>query len=203
MHGGATNNNCSRDSLEVGVSCLPSVRWPSVIAARSHYYQMHHGAPTLNDIDFGAGTPTPKRQCRKINDFHFELTYTGSAGPYLCSVSGCERDSNGYSQFKNLKAEKSAEANAAPTLKSARHTTQRADSEREKVTEAAVPATEQPSLTTKHSTALQHATSETTEGVLEEAPMAFTHRGPSVSNLLETMQNVTCTCCLVIKTNSL
>ena len=37
------------------------VRWPSVTAARSHYYQMHHGAPTLNDIDFGAGTPTPKR----------------------------------------------------------------------------------------------------------------------------------------------
>jgi len=76
----------------------------SVIAARSHYYQMHHDAPTLNDIDFGAGTPTPKRQCRKINDFHFELTYTGSSGPYLCPVSGCERDSNGYSQLKNLKA---------------------------------------------------------------------------------------------------
>jgi len=80
------------------------VRWPSVTAARSHYYQMHHGAPTLNDIDFGAGTPTPKRQCRKIRDFHFELTYTGSAGPYFCPVSECERNSNGYSQLKNLKA---------------------------------------------------------------------------------------------------
>jgi len=99
--------------------------------------------------------------------------------------------------------EKSAEVTAAPALESVRYTTQRADSEREKVTDAAVLVTEQPSLTTKHPTALQHATLETTEGVLEEAPMAFTHRGPSVSNLLETMQNVTCTCCLVIKTNSL
>ena len=80
------------------------VRWPSVTAARSHYYQMHNGAPTLSDIDFGAGTPTPKRQCRKRKDFHFTLTYIGTAGPYLCPVSGCERTSNGYSQYKNLKA---------------------------------------------------------------------------------------------------
>ena len=80
------------------------VRWPSITAARSHYYQTHHCAPTLNDRDFGAGTPTPKRQCRKINDFHFTITYTGSAGPYFCPVSGCERDNNGYSQLKNFKA---------------------------------------------------------------------------------------------------
>jgi len=86
--------------------------------------------------------------------------------------------------------EKSAEPNAAPALESARHTTQRADSEVEKVTEAAVPATEQPGLTTQHSTALQHATSEITEGVLEEAPVASTPRDPPVSNLLVTLQNV-------------
>ena len=41
------------------------VRWPSITAARSHYYQTHHCAPTLNDRDFGVGTPRPKHQCRK------------------------------------------------------------------------------------------------------------------------------------------
>ena len=41
------------------------VSWPSITAARSHYYQTHHCAPTLNDRDFGVGTPRPKHQCRK------------------------------------------------------------------------------------------------------------------------------------------
>ena len=80
------------------------VRWPSITATRSHYYQMHHCAPTLDDKDFGASTPTPKRQFRKKNDLRFEFTYTGSAGPYFCPMSRCERSNNGYSQFNNLKA---------------------------------------------------------------------------------------------------
>jgi len=86
--------------------------------------------------------------------------------------------------------EKLAEATAAPAVESMRDITQRADSARDKVIDAAVLAIDEPGLITKHSVASQQVTLEKTEGVLEEASTATKHQEPSVSNLLETMKNV-------------